>query len=116
MRAPNLDEIIVALTKSGGNITRAAKKLDMPISDLRRLTRMNPTLVDVALELVEQHLDQAEQKVWDGLEAQHIADRLRAADIMLRSHQARKRGWGLGRQGQAPTEGKPIAEIKWVEK
>ena len=58
----NLDLELVAklLVKHSGNVTKTAKALNVPITDLRRLTLFNPRLIDAAFEVAEKRLDKAE--------------------------------------------------------
>jgi hypothetical protein len=80
--------------KHDGNVTKAAKALKVPSSDLRRLTWRHPTLVMDALEHAHRLVDKAESKLREALCGDHAERSLRAATFILaHSAAARERGW-----------------------
>jgi hypothetical protein len=110
----DLDRVRRALFKAEGNVTRAAKSLKVPSSDLRRLTWRHPTLIMDALEEAHCLVDRAESKLREVLYSDHPERSLRAATFILSHHRAatfilshhraaRERGWS--RHGGAPFDG-----------
>jgi hypothetical protein len=86
------------LIKHHGNISAAAKKLRVPIRDLRLAALAVPALIEAALEAEEQALDEAEAVVREALKSGDMSRRLAAAGHVLRtSPAARRRGWAAAK-------------------
>jgi hypothetical protein len=91
----DLNRVRRALFKADGNVTRAAKTLNVSSADLRRLCWRHPTLVMDALEHAHRIVDKAESKLLEALYGDHVERSLRAALFILsHSSAARERGWG----------------------
>ena len=73
-----------ALSKSHGNISKAARALDVPSSELRKFAAANPAVWDAALEAAERGLDKAEQVILDGMDSSDPMKRLEAAKLILK--------------------------------
>jgi hypothetical protein len=87
------------LIDKGGSVAAAARALELPSGDLRRLVRATPSLVDSAFEQIEQALDEAQAVLLEGLESEDRMTRMRAAAYILRHTEAgRRRGWGQRRR------------------
>jgi hypothetical protein len=56
----DLEAVGRALISTGGNVSAAARALNVPAHDLRLLTFAVPELIDAALEVEERALDEAE--------------------------------------------------------
>jgi hypothetical protein len=59
--------VVRVLIENHCNVTKAAKALGVPSYDLRRLTYLEPSLIDLVLEEKEQWLDQAEANIREAL-------------------------------------------------
>jgi len=113
----SLKAIYLELVRMAGNVSAAARRLDVPVHDLRLMTRAHPELIDAALEAQEQALDKAERIVMAALDGDDMTKRLEAAKTILRlSPAARRRGWGRPKPqatiSDDPAESPPLA-IKW---
>jgi hypothetical protein len=96
MSCAHLDLAMVEqeLIRHFGNVSATAKVLNVPITDLRRLTLVVPRLIEASLEAGERRCDRAEQILDEALESSDVRRRDTAAAFILRSNlQARKRGW-----------------------
>jgi transposase-like protein len=83
------------LIKSGANVSAVARKLGVPVQDLRLVTYKLPELIEAALEAEEQRLDEAEAELRRALKSPDMARRLKAAgDILRKSPAAKRRGFG----------------------
>jgi hypothetical protein len=101
-RELDLATVEAELVKHRCNIAGAARALNIPSSDLRRLVSWGP-LAAAASERVEQAIDAAEAALLDGLDSPDVMVRLKAASTLLAlSPAARLRGWGRLR-GVRPT-------------
>ena len=92
----HLDLNVVAklLVKNCCNISKTAKELRIPIMDLRRLTLINPTLIDAAFEVAEKRLDKAEEILDEALNGDSPSARAAAAFFVLKNmERSRQRGW-----------------------
>jgi hypothetical protein len=90
-------DVAAELVASGGNVSAAAKKFDVPTGDLRKLVWSSSSLVDLVYEELEQAADEARQVLLDGLRSDDEAWRLKAAVTLLTQTEAgRRRGWGRG--------------------
>jgi hypothetical protein len=114
----DLDLSVVArvLVKHRANVHAAARELNVPSGDLRKLTWSHPRLVELALEEAERLVDRAEARVREALDGDHAERSLRAAMFILsHSAPARERGWGPhggGRYDAPPTAGAVI--VQWA--
>jgi hypothetical protein len=81
-------------------VSAAAKRLGVPVHDLRLLTRARPKLMEAAFEAVERSLDEAEAIVSEAMRNGDARQRIAAAGYFLRvSLAGRRRGWGrVGRR------------------
>jgi regulatory Fis family protein len=81
------EEVIAALFKAGGNVSKTAKLLGLSdIADLRKRIQKKPELLNAKQEAIEQMLDKAEEKILKGMtknDAKWILER-----------KGRMRGWG----------------------
>ena len=83
-----------ALIKHHANVRAAAKELNVPSGDLRKLTWCHPRLVELALEEVQQLVDRAEERIREALHGADPDRALSAATFILsHSRAARERGW-----------------------
>jgi hypothetical protein len=87
------------LIRTNGNVSAAAKALNVPTADLRAMTRSVPALMDAAFEVIERGLDQVEQILREGLRSEDIRQRLRAASFLLRHSAAGRRHGFTWRRG-----------------
>jgi regulator of protease activity HflC (stomatin/prohibitin superfamily) len=82
------------LIKHHCNISAVAKKLGVPITDLRLTALAVPALINAALEAEEQALDEAEAVIRSALRGDDAAKRIAAAGAILRTSVAKRRGFG----------------------
>jgi hypothetical protein len=83
-----------ALIEHQGDTRLTAQALGMNPRQLRAIVRSSPELEDFALELMEQALDDAIEKIVDAMDHEDTEVRLGAARIMLRyADAARRRGF-----------------------
>lgn len=86
--------VIRELKRADANVSAAARKLKVPIHDLRLMTRAWPELMDMALEAAERAMDAAEAAINEGLNSPDKGRRLAAAAYILRkSPAAKRRNW-----------------------
>jgi hypothetical protein len=86
-----------ALIEKHASITAAARALQVPPHDLRRLVWATPALMETVYDQLEQTIDEAQAIVFEGLRHEDLSKRLAAAIFFLRhSAVARRRGWGRG--------------------
>lgn len=84
-----------ALISADGSFTAAARKLEVPTTDLRTFLRASPALAAAAGEGLDRLIDKTRQVFLDGLENPDKAVRLKAAAAVLRTFPAaRRRGFG----------------------
>ena len=82
--------IVEALIKAEGSTIKAAKALKVRTGDLRRLCRIEPIIIEAALEATELALDKAEARIFRSLRKGQLSNRLQAAAfIVRRSRKAR---------------------------
>jgi hypothetical protein len=94
------DHVVKTLTACNVNITAAARKLDVPSADLRRLLYAAPELLSLAVEKEERRLDRAEEILERELQSDDPRYSAAAAFFVLRNaKRASDRGW---RQPDAP--------------
>jgi hypothetical protein len=83
------------LTSKRGNVSKTAKTLGVPTRDLRLLTYAVPELIDAALEVEEEMVDEAQALVFAALRVGDMRRRIRAASLFLRATApGRRRGFG----------------------
>ena len=83
------------LIRAGGNVSAAAKALNVPTRDLRLLTYAVPELIDAALEVEEEMVDEAQALLFKAMRVGDMRRRIRAAGLFLRATAAgRRRGFG----------------------
>jgi hypothetical protein len=108
-------EIYDELVRTGGNVSETARTLRVPVIDLRRLTRIAPSLIEAALEAEEQALDEAEAVLRQALKSADWSRKLAAAGHILRtSPAARRRGFGSGAAPEVQDEPRGVT-LKWIE-
>ena len=82
------------LIKHRANVRAAARELEVPSGDLRKLTWSHPRLIELALEEAERLVDRAEERVREALDGANPDRALSAATFILSHHRAaRERGW-----------------------
>ena len=102
-----------ALVKHRCNVAAAARELEVPASDFRRLVSWGP-LAAAAREQVEQALDRAEAVLRDGLEDGDVMVRLKAAWTFLTLTSAwRRRGFGRGASAGRKARPSEDVALKW---
>ena len=102
-----------ALVKHRCNVAAAARELEVPASDFRRLVSWGP-LAAAAREQVEQALDRAEAVLRDGLEDGDALVRLKAASAFLTLTSAgRRRGFGRGASAGRKARPSEDVALKW---
>ena len=103
------------LIATDGNITAAAKALEVPSADLRRLV-WSTDLAETVYEAIEGVLDEAQGVLRAALDGADETHRLQAAKTLLTQTTAgRRRGWGSGSSLlEEPDEARPVT-IKWLE-
>ena len=76
-------------------MSAAAKALGVPTPDLRLLVYARPELLDAALEVEEEMVDEAQALVFKAIRGGDMRRRIRAAGLFLRATaQGRRRGFG----------------------
>jgi hypothetical protein len=112
----NLDKAFRELVSNGGNVSAAARKLGVPVSDFRLLTRAKPELIDAALEAHEQALDKAEAVILKALHSKDAGRAFEAAKTILRfSTAARRRGWYVKVRRQEEETTDPSTGSAWLD-
>ena len=82
------------LVRTRGSVSGAAKALNVPTRDLRKLV-WSSDLADAVFEVVETAVDDAQEVVFAALRGGDVRRRIRAASVFLRaSAQGRRRGFG----------------------
>jgi hypothetical protein len=90
----DLGRVARVLVKHHANVRAAARELQVPSGDLRKLTWSHPRLVELALEEAERLVDRAEERIQEALDGDHPDRALSAATFILSHHRAaRERGW-----------------------
>lgn len=80
----DLDQAARALLEAKGSIGKAARSLDVPSAELRKLVYDHPELRAKALEAAERELDKAESIILDGMNSTDKMKRLEAAALILK--------------------------------
>jgi hypothetical protein len=87
-----------------------AKKLGVPSAELRQLTWSVPALMDVALELAHQLIDDAEQGLRDALRGDDPYPATKAAIFILR-----RCGWDKGYGNSLPQRRVEYDDPAWAD-
>jgi hypothetical protein len=107
----DLSEVAEVLARCGCNVSDAARDLNVPPSDLRRLLWANPALQDQAFEVVEGRLDLAEKNIAEALRSEDPRFRIAASIFTLRNQgRARRRGWITSSSGNVEVNVGPQRE------
>jgi hypothetical protein len=110
-RGLDLARVERLLVKHHANVSAAARELDVPSGDLRKLTWSHPGLIELALEEAERLVDRADERVREALDGDHPDRALQASIYVLTHHRAaRERGWS--RSSAAGSDDPPPAIIK----
>jgi hypothetical protein len=92
----DVELIAAALIRHDANVRNAARALDVPSGDLRKLVLVDQRLADAALEAVELRLDDAEANLSEALHCGDPRRRDAVSMFMLRNTQrASKRGYAV---------------------
>ena len=96
-------------------MSTAAKALNVPTRDLRLLTYAVPELIDAALEVEEEMVDEAQALLFKAMRVGDMRRRIRAAGLFLRATAAGPAAWlRLGAVGQS-LEGAGDVTLKWLD-
>jgi len=109
-----------ALAEAHGNVTEAAKALEVDPARLRRLVEAMPRLKGVIDEAIEQGVDKAIAVLQGALDDEmSFQNRFYAAKEFLRSAPGRKRGFGGGYEAPQAVEvtrtNAGVITLKWLE-
>jgi hypothetical protein len=118
-RGLDLARVELALVKHHANVSAAARELNVPSGDLRKLTWSHPRLIELALEEAERLIDRAEERVREALDGDHPERALQASIYVLSHHRvARERGWGRssapGSSYDAHADDPPPVKVCWL--
>ena len=92
----DVEIVAAALISHNANVRNAARALDVPSGDLRKLVLVDQRLADAALEAVELRLDDAEANLSEALRCGDPRRRDAVSMFMLRNTQrASKRGYAV---------------------
>jgi len=92
----DVEIVTAALIRNDANVRNAARELDVPSGDLRKLVLLDQRLADAALEAVELRLDDAEANLCEALHCGDPRRRDAVSMFMLRNTQrAAKRGYAV---------------------
>ena len=92
----DIEIVAAALIRNDANVRNAARALDVPSGDLRKLVLVDQRLADAALEAVELRLDDAEANLCEALHCGDPRRRDAVSMFMLRNTQrASKRGYAV---------------------
>jgi hypothetical protein len=92
----DIEIVAAALVRNDANVRNAARELDVPSGDLRRLVLLDQRLADAAIEAVELRLDDAEANLGEALHSGDPRRRDAVSMFMLRNMQrAAKRGYAV---------------------
>ena len=92
----DIEIVAAALIRHDANVRNAARALDVPSGDLRKLVLVDQRLADAALEAVELRLDDAEANLSEALHCGDPRRRDAVSMFMLRNVQrAAKRGYAV---------------------
>jgi hypothetical protein len=92
----DVEVVAAALIRNDANVRNAARALDVPSGDLRKLVLADQRLADADLEAVELRLDDAEANLLEGLRCDDPRRRDIISMFLLRNTQrAAKRGYAV---------------------
>jgi hypothetical protein len=92
----NIEIVAAALIRNDANVRNAARALDVPSGDLRKLVLVDQRLADAALEAVELRFDDAEANLCEALHCDDPRRRDAVSMFLLRNTQrAAKRGYAV---------------------
>ena len=92
----DVEIVAAALIRNDANVRNAARALDVPSGDLRKLVLIDQRLADAALEAIELRLDDAESNLCEALRCDDPRRRDAISMFMLRNMQrASKRGYAV---------------------
>ena len=92
----DIEIVAAAFIRNDANIGNAARELDVPSGDLRKLVLVDQRLADAALEAVELRLDDAEANLCEALHCDDPRRRDAISMFLLRNTQrASKRGYAV---------------------
>jgi hypothetical protein len=96
LRHLHISDICRALIEVKGSVVRGAEKLDVPVHDLRRMTRFRRELVELLDEIAEGFLDEAEWRLRQAICDDSKPELALRASIWLLGHSegGRARGYG----------------------
>jgi hypothetical protein len=98
----DIEIVAAALVRNDANVRNAARELDVPSGDLRKLVLLDQRLADAALEAVELRLDDAEANLCEALHCGDPRRRDAVSMFMLRNTQrASKRSYAVAAQRPA---------------
>jgi hypothetical protein len=122
-RALDQEDVAQALEEHDGNVTEAAKTLNVHPMRLRAFVKASPRLKAVIDEVMEQGADQAVAILYEGLrDTGSFQNRYYAAKEFLRSEKGRARGFGREasatleiRAGEAKAGVPGVIELRWID-
>jgi hypothetical protein len=87
----DLEAVGRLLIRLGGNVSGAARALEVPTHDLRMLVYAVPELLDAAIEAEEAAIDQAQGVLIKAMRVGAMPRRIKAASLFLRAAAAGRR-------------------------
>jgi hypothetical protein len=110
----DVEEARRALEKVQGNISAAAKLMNVDSARLRAFVAAEPVLRRMQEEILERGVDRAIEILFEGMKDEHYGVRLQASKELLRTRVASVRGFGPQAAAiDLPTPGQTIT-IKWL--
>jgi hypothetical protein len=110
----DVEEARRALEEVRGNITAAAKLMNVDSALLRAFVAAEPVLCRVQEEILERAVDRAIEILFEGMKDETYGVRLQASKELLRTRAASARGFGPRAAAiDLPTPGRTIT-IKWL--
>jgi hypothetical protein len=108
-----LAKVVRALERSFGQIPPAARELNVPAPDLRRLTWAQPKLLEEALEEHELAVSQAMGVVIEALYSDDLRRQMWASDKIMSSWLARDHPLAPARRGRGVDAPQPQVTFRW---
>ena len=108
-------KVVRALERSFGQIPAAARELDVPIPDLRRLTWAQPKLLEEALEEHELAVARAMGVVIQALDSPDWRRQMWASDKIMSSWLARDHPFAPARRGSAHVSESRTITFRWAD-
>jgi hypothetical protein len=113
----DVEVVAAALIRHDANVRNAARALDVPSGDLRKLVLADQRLADAALEAVELRLDDAEANLCEALRCDDPRRRDAVSMFLLRNTQrASKRGYAVAASAASLEAGHEPAQtivVRW---